>query len=874
MNSNKVREEFINYFKKQGHKFVKSAPVVPLDDPTLLFTNAGMNQFKDIFLGNKNAEIKRATDYQKCIRASGKHNDLEDVGKDSFHHTFFEMLGNWSFGDYYKEDAINWAWDLLTNEWKLPKDKLYPTIYETDDEAFNIWKKVTSFGEDKILKFGDKDNFWEMGDTGPCGPCSEIHIDLGEGTCENCKKNGKTCGVNVDGCSRFIELWNLVFIQYDRQEDGTLKNLKNKHVDTGMGFERIVRVLSGADSNYGIDIFKHIIAKISNVTGKEYNKDTEVAMRVIADHIRALTFALTDGAIISNEGRNSVLRSILRRASRFGRTVLEQQQPFLYNITDAVVDMMGDAYPEIVERKEHVKKIILDEEVTFNKTIDRGLEHFDKIAKSVKNNMLSGKDVFTLHTQEGFPMDLTRQMAEERGLKIDEAGFYKEMEQHKADSNAGDKFKMNRSEIDWFIDESTGKSDFIGYDRLETSTEITKYGYDGSKSYMVTKETPFYANMGGQIGDKGTVTVDGKEYKIIDTINIGDEVVHIIDSDKKIDINNKRVKLSVSKELRDDIARNHTSTHLLHSALRKVLGEHVTQQGSLVEADRLRFDFSHNEKVNNDLLQKIEKQVNKQIRKAVDVTTSVMSFDDAKKSGAMALFGEKYGDEVRVIKISDFSTELCGGTHVKNTLEIGYFRITSESSIASGIRRIEAVTGRKAFEIVDEERNIITQLIDIMNVKPNEIAIKVDEMKNKIKNLEKENKKLKTGAVSDNIDEIIEKGLQEINGVKLIKWASSESIEPDGLRTIGDKIRNKMKSCVIILASVLNKKIIYVCMVTDDLIKDKGLKAGDIIKQVAKIAGGGGGGKPNQATAGGKDIDKLDESIKEAENIIESLMNE
>ncbi|MFW5799452.1 MAG: alanine--tRNA ligase, partial [Spirochaetota bacterium] len=643
MKSNEVRKAFINFFKKKDHKFIKSSPVVPLGDPTLLFTNAGMNQFKDVFLGKTTPEVSRAVNTQKCIRAGGKHNDLEEVGRDSYHHTFFEMLGNWSFADYYKEEAIYWAWELLTKEWQLPEERLYATIYKTDDEAYKLWKKISGLPEERILRFGEKDNFWEMGDIGPCGPCSEIHIDLGE----EFSKGGKD-GINVDGSARYIELWNLVFIQYNRLESGKLVPLKNKHIDTGMGFERITRVLNNKKSNYEIDIFQHIISSIENITNREYNKETEIAMRVIADHIRTLTFSITDGAIISNEGRNSVLRSILRRAARFGRTVLNQKDPFIYNITDAVVETMGEAFPEIKERQTFVKKIIKDEEIAFNKTIDRGLAHFDKVYhKAIKEGKkeIDGKDVFILHTQEGFPMDLTRQMAQEKGLDIDEQGFYKELDQHKKESSSEDKFKADNLNVEWkIINNDNTKTDFIGYNTLQSTEQIKKYAWNGNNTLIITQKTPFYPNMGGQVGDTGKTIIDDNEYNVIDTIKMGEDIVHFVDTKKEIDIHSDKVNLIVNEKRRRNIARNHTATHLLHSALRNILGNHVTQQGSLVEADRLRFDFSHKEKLNPEQIEQIEYEINTRIREGSPINVTNMEFDNAKKSGAIALFGEKYGD--------------------------------------------------------------------------------------------------------------------------------------------------------------------------------------------------------------------------------------
>lgn len=875
MNSNDIRNSFINYFKKQSHTYIKSSPVIPLDDPTLLFTNAGMNQFKDIFLGKSSAEYKKVTDYQKCIRAGGKHNDLDEVGKDNFHHTFFEMLGNWSFGDYFKEKAIFYAWDLLTKVWELPKEKLYVTVHHTDDESYHLWHKVASLPYEKIIKFGDKDNFWEMANVGPCGINSEINIDLGEEASKYCNHPGKKCGINVDGCSRFIELWNLVFIQYNRKEDGTLKPLENKHVDTGMGFERIVRVITGKSSNYEIDIFKNIISNIEKETKKEANSKNIIAFRVIADHIRALTFAITDGAIISNEGRNSVLRSILRRAARFGRTILEQHEPFIYKITESVVNSMGEAYPEIMERKDFVKKTILEEEIAFNKTIEKGLEYFEKISSLVikqDKKIIHGKDVFILHTQEGFPMDLTRQMAEEKGLSIDENEFFEYIEEHKIASKDDSKFKVTNTNIEWKIFEDGKISEFIGYNNYESNSKICKYGWDSNYTQIILDKTPFYANMGGQVGDKGIILIDENQYSIADTIKFGDDIVHIVDTKSEINIKNEKVYLKIDEKRRKGIARNHTATHLLHKVLREVLGKHITQQGSLVEHDRFRFDFNHKNKLEQQQIYEIEEIINSKIIEGISVNTVTMPIDDAKKMGAMSLFGEKYSEKVRVVSIGNFSKELCGGTHLNNTIDIGYFRILSESSIASGIRRIEAITGIAALKLIDKEKKAIKILKNLLNTNtPEETYKKVDNIVQRIKELEKENKKLKIGKHNNGIDNILNNTIV-IDDINLVVWKANNNTEADELRVIGDKIRNKIKSCVLVLASIINDKINYVCMVTDNLIKSRNLKAGEIIKEVAKIAGGGGGGKPSQATAGARDISKLDESLNATKNIIEKLL--
>ncbi len=675
MTANQIRQQFIDFFKEKKHTFVPSAPVIPQDDPTLLFTNAGMNQFKDVFLETGSRPYTRAVNSQKCIRVSGKHNDLEEVGHDTYHHTFFEMLGNWSFGDYYKKEAVAWAWELLTEVWKLPKDKLYATVYTDDDEAEEYWRKETDINPDHILRFGEKDNFWEMGNTGPCGPCSEIHIDLGPERCDK-QEQEHTCFVNGD-CGRYIELWNLVFIQYNRDEKGKLHPLPKKHVDTGAGFERLVAVLQNKDSNYATDVFTPLLDEISRITEVNYRQsDEKAAFHVIADHVRMLTFSITDGGLPSNEGRGYVMRRILRRAARYGRK-LNISEPFIYKIVPKLVEIMGEAYPELKERQEHVMKVIQAEEEHFNRTLDRGLEIFERIKKDLqkkKQNVIPGREVFKLYDTYGFPVDLTRILAEESGLTLDMDGFEKEMEAQRNRARAASRFEMQSSDSEaWVVLNEGPDSHFVGYDDLAVETHIMRFLVSENDIRLVMRDTPFYAESGGQVGDKGVISGEGFKLPVIDTQKDGDHIIHICNKIDDFMPQTDKVLAEVVSFKRQNTATNHTATHLLHAALRKVLGDHVQQAGSLVEPERLRFDFTHFEKVSAEQIAEIEKIVNRKIQENIALEIRQEKFDEAKKKGAMALFGEKYGDVVRTVAVPGFSLELCGGTHVKATGDIGAF---------------------------------------------------------------------------------------------------------------------------------------------------------------------------------------------------------
>ncbi|MBN2414411.1 alanine--tRNA ligase [bacterium] len=872
MKANDVRTSFLTFFEERDHKIVRSAPVFPKDDPTLLFTNAGMNQFKDVFLGTGSRPWSRAVDSQKCIRVSGKHNDLEEVGFDTYHHTFFEMLGNWSFGDYYKKEAIRWAWELITDVWKLPKKHLYATVFREDDEAEELWKKVTDITSSHVMRFDEKDNFWEMGDTGPCGPCSEIHIDLGEGACDRQHVRGHVCGVN-GGCSRFIELWNLVFIQYNRDAGGTCTPLPSKHVDTGMGFERAVAVLQGKDSNYQTDVFMPLLEAIADLTGTSF-RDRQLlpAFRVIADHVRTLAFAITDGALPSNEGRGYVLRRILRRGARYGRN-LGMRDPFMYKLVDVLGGMFADAYPEIGERTEHTVHVIRAEEERFNDVLDRGIEIFETAAaNAVKRGegVISGHDAFQLYDTYGFPLDLTQLMAREKGLEVDEQGFSAALELQRETARKRGKF-TNAEEIEWQEIHAAGPAVFLGYDRLVTRARISKYRLTGAGVEIVLDETPFYAESGGQIGDTGFISGDGFKLHVTDTVKNGDHIVHIGAFVEGDTITCTDVEAVVDASRRLSIARNHTATHLLHRVLKNTLGDHVNQAGSLVAPDRLRFDFTHFEAIESGLLDTIEAQINDLIRKNTPLTIEHSSLDDARARGATALFGEKYDDEVRVVSIADFSMELCGGTHVDRTGEIGSFRILREEGIAAGVRRIEAVTGEGAERLSREEKHLIQEIEAVLNCRREEIAGRVADLIRDKKETERALQKLQTLSAADEAAALLDTA-DSIDGVTLVRAVVSvDSI--DGFRALGDKLREKLVSGVGVLGTRLEDKVNFLCVVTDDLIK-RNVKAGDIVRAVAARAGGSGGGRPHFALAGGKDADKLEEAVAGALDILQETLRD
>ena len=884
MKSSEIRQSFLDYFEKKEHTIVRSAPVIPAEDPTLLFTNAGMNQFKDVFLDKGSRPYTRAADTQKCIRASGKHNDLEDVGRDTYHHTFFEMLGNWSFGDYYKKEAIGWAWELLTEVWKLPKERLYATVYKDDDESLDIWKQETDIDLDHIMKFGDKDNFWEMGETGPCGPCSEIHIDLTDDL------SGREL-VNADD-HRVIELWNLVFIQYNRKADRSLEPLPKKHVDTGMGFERITAVLQSKGSNYDTDIFAPLFDAITAHTGVAYTAtldgERDMAMRVIADHARTLTFAITDGAVPGNEGRGYVLRRILRRAVRYARK-LDCNQPVLYRLVGVIADTMGVVFPELKKQQATVEKIVRSEEESFLVTLGRGIEIFGEIAvalKASKEKSISGTDAFRLYDTYGFPLDLTKLMASEEGLSIDEEGFEACMKEQKerARKDRKEKQQIIGDEGQWQWFEQRDPTVFLGYETLETEAQIVGIRIAGSQMQLVLDQTPFYAESGGQTGDRGRIEGENYIFDIIDTRKDGDVIVHVagtvydrgtggeITPESIAFSQAVQVQAQVDKETREATERNHTATHLLHAALRKVLGEHVQQKGSLVCPDRLRFDFSHFEKVSAGELEAVEAEVNERIREAgALVKHADIPYEAALEKGALAFFGDKYADRVRVVEVPGVSMELCGGTHVSNVGQIGLFKIMSESSIASGIRRIEAMSGKAAEEVLWGDYQELQQVRQLLRTGGEEsVAARVQELLEERKILDKEIQDMKLSLLLDKALGELDQA-DTVNGCRIFVMKYDDS-GADTLRSLGQFLREKIGRGVGLLAGEEQGKVTLVGFAGDEGISECGLNAGELVKKAAAMVQGGGGGKPGFATAGGKNPAGIPEAMKVFEEAVRTKL--
>ena len=870
MTASEIRQSFLDFFAKYDHKIVPSAPVVPTDDPTLLFTNAGMNQFKDVFLETGSRPYSRAVDAQKCIRVSGKHNDLEEVGVDTYHHTFFEMMGNWSFGDYYKEEAIRWAWELVTHVWGLPKARIWATVFREDDEAEKLWKAVTDINPAQVLRFDEKDNFWEMGETGPCGPCSEVHIDLGEGYCDKQHLPDHTCEVN-GGCARIIELWNLVFIQYNRDENGKLTPLPAKHVDTGLGLERAVAVLQGKKSNYATDLFSPILEAISELSGQPLGvEETLPAFRVIADHLRALTFAVTDGAIPSNEGRGYVIRRILRRAARFGRK-LGLHEPFLHGLIPVISKVMSETYPEIAERLPHTTLVIKSEEERFNEVLDRGIEIFENLSSEILKkggDFIPGKDAFRLYDTYGFPLDLTQLMAREKGLEVDEQGFEADLKKQRDRARQAGRFDSS-SDAEWEEISSGSDSEFIGYEQTETNARIRKVRREGERISIVLDRTPFYGEAGGQVGDTGVIEGEGFRLSVEDAQRDGDLIVHIARFTEGDVISNPDVSVCIDNERRLSTARNYTATHLLHKALKEVLGDHVNQAGSLVAPDRLRFDFTHFEAMTPDQIDEVERRVNLHVRKDLPLEKEMSTLEEAKAQGATALFGEKYGEEVRIVKVADYSMELCGGTHLDRTGEIGYFRILREEGIAAGVRRIEAVTGEEADRLLRQEKRILTNAEQMLRCRADEVAGRIETLLDERKSLERQVKKAMQSSASSEIESMVRNGAK-VGDIRVV--VSTVDVADIGeLRSLGDRLRNGLKSGVGVLGTAMNEKVHFLCVVTDDLIKERGIRAGDIVREVAGIAGGSGGGKPHMALAGGKEIDKLDAALRKVPDIVKAL---
>ncbi|HEU4341575.1 MAG TPA: alanine--tRNA ligase [Candidatus Binatia bacterium] len=898
-----IRKSFLDYFVKQGHTVVKSSSLVPDKDPTLLFTNAGMVQFKNVFLGRERLPYVRAASSQKCLRISGKHNDLEAVGRDTYHHTFFEMLGNWSFGDYYKAEAIEWAWELLTREWGLPKDKLWATVYLDDDEAQRLWAKISGLPAERILRFGEQENFWEMGETGPCGPCSEIHLDRGPTACDMTGQAGHQCRVNGD-CARYIELWNLVFIQYNRKENRELEELPSKHVDTGMGLERITAVLQGVLSNYDIDFMRDLIATAERLAGKRYARDpvADVSFRVIADHARAVSFLIADGVMPSNEGRGYVLRRLLRRAARHGR-LIGLTEPFLYQVADTVVAVMGDAYPELRSEHERIRDIIRTEEARFADTLEKGLVLLEQATAELKQQnqrVLPGEVAFRLYDTYGFPLDLTEDILRGEGLTIDHAGFEMLMdEQRKRGREArgvimpgtGSLSISGVAPIMIDVADRIDVSDvaahnlqraqpvkFIGYDHLEAESQVLAL-YSGGEGKpevvegmevdVLTAETPFYGESGGQVGDRGIIeTARGDRMEVIDTQHPTPQLtVHRGRVQRgRFQIDDK-VHLVVDRNHRQRIMLNHSATHILHAVLREELGSHVRQAGSLVAPDRLRFDFNHTGHIAEEKLQTIEDIVNRRIRQDADVSIEETTYEEAMRKGALAFFGDKYGDRVRVVQIGDFSTELCGGTHVHRSGEIGIFKLHSETGVAAGVRRVEALTGHGALDLIRKYEQRLKEISELVRASADDAIDKVKKLLERQKELEKEIEQLRGEFQRDQIPELLARK-QSIGGTDVLV-TQVDGVEARQLREIADQLKQKLGSGVVVLASARENNVNLVASVSQDL-TDR-YHAGHIIKELAPIVGGGGGGRPDFAQAGGKEPAKLSIALKRAEELIRQI---
>ncbi|HEX7367308.1 MAG TPA: alanine--tRNA ligase [Pelobium sp.] len=855
-----IRQQFLDFFKSKGHQIVASAPIVVKNDPTLMFTNAGMNQFKDLFLGEAAIKYARVADTQRCLRVSGKHNDLEEVGIDTYHHTMFEMLGNWSFGDYFKKEAIEWSWELLTKVYGLPKDRLYVTIFEGDEseglpkdqEAYDFWKQYVD--EEKILLGNKKDNFWEMGETGPCGPCSEIHFDSRSDE-ERAKVSGASL-VNADD-PLVIEIWNNVFMQFNRLKDGSLKPLPAQHVDTGMGFERLVRIIQGKISNYDTDVFQPMIQFIAEKAGIKYGakEKTDIAMRVMADHIRAIAFAIADGQLPSNNKAGYVIRRILRRAVRYAYQYLGLKEPFLNQLVPLLADQFKGVFDELYVQKDFVQKVVLEEENSFLRTLENGINRFEKMDE------ISGEKAFELYDTFGFPIDLTELMAREKGLSVDMQGFETELQKQKARSRAATAVDTE----DWVVVADGDETEFVGYDDLETHAHILKYRKvtaKGKEQYqLVLDRTPFYAESGGQVGDAGLLIGEGEEVQIIDTKKENGLFIHFVEAlPNKLDA---QFVAKVDSQKRILTENNHSATHLLHAALKMVLGEHVNQKGSLVNENVLRFDFSHFSKVTDEEIREIEGIVNEKIRANIALKEERnVAYQQALDSGVTALFGEKYGDFVRVITFGEgYSKELCGGTHVPATGQIGYFKIISESAVAAGVRRIEAITAIKAEAFIHEQDELLKQLKELLK-NPQDLAKSVEALVEENSKLKKEVEKAVLAKASGLKDELKAKA-NNIDGINFI----AEKVElpnAEAIKNLAYQLKDVVENMYLVLAAEIDGKPLLTVMISENLIKEKGMNAGNIVRELAKEIHGGGGGQPFFATAGGKNVDGLGSALAKA----------
>ena len=873
-----VRETFLNYFQDRGHRVVKSGPLIPGDDPTLLFTNAGMNQFKDTFLGLEKRDYNRATTCQKCMRVSGKHNDLETVGRTPLHHTFFEMLGNFSFGDYFKKEATEFAWELCTKVYGLSPKQLYATVFEEDDEAYSLWREHIGLPQDRVLRLGEKENFWAMGDTGPCGPCAELHFDLGTSP-----QGHQDCAMGCE-CGRYVEIWNLVFMQFNRDSSGAVSPLPSPSIDTGMGLERITAVLQGHTSNYDTDLFRPIIEEATRLTGTPYGQDdaTDVSLKILADHSRACTFLISDGVIPGNEGRGYVLRKILRRAIRHGKA-LGREEPFLFTLAALVSHLMKAPYPEIESQSDYVAKLVKNEEERFHTTLSHGMSLFEEISDQAarkSQNQLPGKELFKLYDTYGFPLDLAREIAKERGLGVDEKGFFVEMEKQRERARASWKGEEKTFQPIYQELASQGlETEFTGYTDIERvpghvlallqgdrSVDVLQEGQTGE---VILDQSPLYAEAGGQVGDEGILENESVYARVEDTYSPAKGLrLSKIKMQRGSLQKGDSVHSSVLTESRLSTARNHTATHLMHASLRQVLGEHVKQAGSLVAPDRLRFDFTHYRQLSPGEISQIEKQVNAKIRENIEVHTETRDLEEAIQQGAMALFGEKYSPRVRVVTVPGFSVELCGGTHVSRTGDIALFKVVSEGSTAAGVRRIEAITGEAAMERFSEEERLLGELSDRLRVAPADLPEAVDRTVRELKESQKQTETLRLKLAQQESIEAL-KDSREIQGIRVLSQ-KVQNLDRTALRQLADQLKNKLKSGVVVLGMPSNGKVSLVAMVSGDLTEK--IRADDLIRKLAPLVSGGGGGKPDLAEAGGKDPSRLDEALKEAYRFVEETL--
>ena len=875
--SNQIRKTFLEYFQQHNHTIVDSSSLVPVNDPTLLFTNAGMNQFKDVFLGIDRRNYIRATTSQKCVRAGGKHNDLDTVGRTPRHHTFFEMLGNFSFGDYFKDEAIRLAWEFLTEVVKLPPEQLYATVYKDDDQAAEIWADKIGVPPQRIIRLGEKDNFWSMGDTGPCGPCSEIIFDRGqEHAC------GEKCAIGDCDCDRWLEIWNLVFMQYNRDEAGIMTPLPRPSIDTGLGLERLTSILQDVASNFDTDLFLPLIDQIENLTGQKYDQGEKgFPFRVIADHSRACTFLIADGVLPSNDGRGYVLRRILRRAVRFGK-LLGINQPFLYKNVDVVCSLMQDAYPYLSERRDFVAQVIRMEEERFFVTLNEGLKKVEEILQQSRQrgeHIIDGEAAFMLYDTFGFPLDLTEDVASENNFTVDTIGFNRMMEEQRnraRQANQGETaFVQERLLAELLA--TVPAVEFTGYDRLQEESTIVALVQNearvaqvtGGELMLVSSVTPFYAESGGQVSDSGVIQGPDGVMEVRSVHKIADWIIHLGVVDGSFQ-EGQSIQLKVENGPRLDTARNHTATHLLHRALRQVLGEHAQQKGSLVEPDRLRFDFSHLSSVSAEELKEIELRVNQAIWNDYQVTTVVKGIADARKMGAVALFGEKYDDQVRVVQVGDFSMELCGGTHIASTGQIGSFKILSEGSVGAGLRRIEAVTGYGAWQYVNNLELELKTSAQLLKTTPQEVSHRVEQLHHQLRERERELEALKAQMTKAASQDLVEKA--ETVGEAKVLIEAVVAADANSLRQNAEMLRDKLGNAVVLLGSATNGKVLFVCFVSPELVK-RGVNAGQIVAAAARVAGGGGGGRADMAQAGGKDPAKMVEALASARQMVEKTLH-